>query len=857
MRTGGDFASAIDGVVVVRETSFTVTFSPSAPGTRTATLSLANNDANENPFNLTVSGTGVAIPEISIEEPVGTPLVSGRVTAWGFDGYGELNLPAGLTGARDVAAGARFLVVAKNDGTVVAAGANDLGETNVPAGLSNVVQVSSGFAHTVALRNNGTVTAWGSPQDGATSVPAGLNSVQTVVAGGNFSMALKTDGTVVSWGDGLVVPAGLAGITALAGGDHHALALKSDGTVIAWGNNVSGQCNVPAGLTGVKFIAATSYRSMAVKQDGTLVVWGQPMVGPPQPAGLADVVTIAGGRNHSVSGQKDGTVAAWGWEYGTGPLGGVILPAGLKNARKFAAGGSLYLAANQSLQPYGHTIALWDSALHVGSQAVGTSSLPRTFTVRSFGGAAVSLSSVSIVGENAADFNLDTAGMLSVVPPLTGVTTFHVTFTPSAPGLKLAYLRVQSDDGDEGDFYIRLTGDGHFAEIAVEEPAGTVVAQGGSRDFGSVNVASSAARTFTIWNTGEVELTLSGPPRVAVSGPNAGDFTVTAQPASPLPFTAGFENPVQGAGAWTYAPAGAGWTFGSAAGIARNGSPWFVNPAPEGSQAAFLQSNSAGAVMSRHYYFPVPGEYFIHFSMVRRSAGDPGNNVEVRINGVTIQTISHAEQPDDVWRTFAVPYHCTTAGLQLLTFAGVRIGSTSIIDNVRVLPSSTPVEASTTFQVTFAPVAAGPRTATLSIAHNGSHGNSYDILLTGTGTGGLTALQSWRQLHFGTIADIGPAANLFDFDRDGLANLIEFALGQDPKVYSLLPSPEWSGGHLYYRFNTPAGVDGITYGAEWSPTFPANEWHTIPDTGLAPQHLFSVPVAGKDTLFLRLKITAP
>ena len=54
--------------------------------------------------------------------------------------------------------------------------------------------------------------------------------------------------------------------------------------------------------------------------------------------------------------------------------------------------------------------------------------------------------------------------------------------------------------------------------------------------FGGVDVASGVReRTFTISNTGQANLELSGNPKVAVSGANAGDFTVTTQPTSPVP----------------------------------------------------------------------------------------------------------------------------------------------------------------------------------------------------------------------------------------------------------------------------------------------------------------------------------
>ena len=54
-------------------------------------------------------------------------------------------------------------------------------------------------------------------------------------------------------------------------------------------------------------------------------------------------------------------------------------------------------------------------------------------------------------------------------------------------------------------------------------------------DFGSVAAASgTVVRTFTIENLGNASLTLNGTPTVAVSGAHAADFTVSAQPTSPV-----------------------------------------------------------------------------------------------------------------------------------------------------------------------------------------------------------------------------------------------------------------------------------------------------------------------------------
>ncbi|MGJ8550943.1 BspA family leucine-rich repeat surface protein, partial [Winogradskyella wichelsiae] len=59
-------------------------------------------------------------------------------------------------------------------------------------------------------------------------------------------------------------------------------------------------------------------------------------------------------------------------------------------------------------------------------------------------------------------------------------------------------------------------------------------------DFGAVAfTAGTLVRTFTIENTGSSVLNLTGTPLVAISGPNAADFTVTALPTTPVAATTG------------------------------------------------------------------------------------------------------------------------------------------------------------------------------------------------------------------------------------------------------------------------------------------------------------------------------
>ena len=51
-------AQPVETVSALSSSSFTIAFTPSTSGTRSATVSIINNDANENPYNFSLSGTG-------------------------------------------------------------------------------------------------------------------------------------------------------------------------------------------------------------------------------------------------------------------------------------------------------------------------------------------------------------------------------------------------------------------------------------------------------------------------------------------------------------------------------------------------------------------------------------------------------------------------------------------------------------------------------------------------------------------------------------------------------------------------------------------------------------------------------
>ena len=139
-------------------------------------------------------------------------------------------------------------------------------------------------------------------------------------------------------------------------------------------------------------------------------------------------------------------------------------------------------------------------------------------------------------------------------------------------------------------------------------------------------------------------------------------------------------------------------------------------------------------------------------------------------------------------------------------------------------------------------------------------GTDYDYATVKYGPE-FSLIESWRQIHFGTTSNSGNAADLFDFDKDGLVNLIEFAFGLNPTLGSLLllPQAQRIGSDFVISFTQPAGVSGVTYGAEWSTTLSNNpaDWSPVGDSDPSAEgYTFRVPISANERLFMRLKVTS-
>jgi hypothetical protein len=151
----------------------------------------------------------------------------------------------------------------------------------------------------------------------------------------------------------------------------------------------------------------------------------------------------------------------------------------------------------------------------------------RSFTINNPGNAALSISGIS--GANS-DFAVTTAPAGTVAAG--GTTTFVVTFQPTTPGAKSKTIQINSDAPSPQNAYaITLTATAFAPEIAVEQPAGTDIADASQKSFGSVLVGSTGTLNFTIKNLGTSNLSDL---TITKDGANSGEFSITANPTAPV-----------------------------------------------------------------------------------------------------------------------------------------------------------------------------------------------------------------------------------------------------------------------------------------------------------------------------------
>ena len=266
----------------------------------------------------------------------------------------------------------------------------------------------------------------------------------------NYVARINADGTLDT------------GFNPNAGGNVLSLALQADGQVLLGGNFTTMGATTRSYFARLQNDTATQLLSVA---NANQVQWlrGGAL---PEASSVAFEVSIDGGTNYTVVGS--GSRIAGGWSYTPPP--GSLPSNGLLRAKAVSSGGyfgnssgiTAAVTAFPSLapeiaveQPVGTDLTSGTASVNFGSVEL-SASVTRTFTIKNSGFGPLGLGSVTVSGGDASTFVVSTFGMLSVVPAVSGSTTFTVTCSPLALGTRTTTLSIVNDDSTENPFVITL-----------------------------------------------------------------------------------------------------------------------------------------------------------------------------------------------------------------------------------------------------------------------------------------------------------------------------------------------------------------------------------------------------------------
>ncbi len=331
-------------------------------------------------------------------------------------------------------------------------------------------------------------------------------------------------------------------------------------------------------------------------------------------------------------------------------------------------------------------VTLNPSGLSFDNQNVNTTSTAQIISLSNPGSGALSISSITVTGTNAADFNQTNTCGTSVAAGSS--CTISITFTPEAAGARSASLSV-TDDASGSPQAATLSGTGVAAQVSLNPTAVS---------FGSQNVnTTSAAQTITLSNTGSAVLSITS---IAVTGTNAGDFAQTN--------TCG-----------TSVAAGSSCTISVA-----------FTPQATGPRSASLSLTDNASDSPQTPALSGTGVGVAQASLNPSSVSFGSQNVKTTSAPQTI-TLSNA-------------------GSAALSITGIAITGANTADFAQTNTCGTSLAAgsSCTFSVTFTPQAAGARSASLVVTDNAT-GSPQSAALSGNGVGVSQASLNPTSLSFG------------------------------------------------------------------------------------------------------------
>ena len=518
-----DFTLTVDAATTVASgggtTTFTITFDPSAVGLRSATVSIANDDADENPYNFSIQGTGTAAPEMDVSG-LAVSIADGDATPSVLDDTDF--------GSHDIDTGSNA-----NTFTVTNTGSAVLNLTGTP-------RVTIGGVHAADF----TLTV-----DAATTVASGGGTTTFTITFDPSAVGLRSATVSIANDDADENPYNFSiqGTgTAAPEMDVSGLAVSiadGDATPSVLDDTDFGSHDIDTGSNANTF-TVTNTGSAVLNLTGTprVTIGGVHAADFTLTVDAATTVASGGGTttftitfDPSAVGLRSATVSIANDDADENPYNFSIQGTGTAAPEMDVSGLAVSIADGDA------TPSVLDDT-DFGSHDIDTGSNANTFTVTNTGSAVLNLTGtprVTIGGVHAADFTL-TVDAATTVASGGGTTTFTITFDPSAVGLRSATVSIANDDADENPYNFSIQGTGTAAPEMDVSGLAVSIADGDATpsvlddtDFGSHDIdTGSNANTFTVTNTGSAVLNLTGTPRVTIGGVHAADFTLTVDAAT-------------------------------------------------------------------------------------------------------------------------------------------------------------------------------------------------------------------------------------------------------------------------------------------------------------------------------------
>ena len=547
--------------------SVSVSFAPTAAGTRTANLAITD-DAAASPQTVALTGTGAA----------GTSTVTLTPTSLTFTSQA-----VGTTSASQSSTLRNTGAVPLTISSIAIAGTNsgDYAQTNTCPVSPSTLAVNATCTISVTFKPTatGTRTANVAVTDNATGSPQRLTLTGTGVTA---APAVSFAPTSLGFGSRAVGTSGAAQTVTLTNSGNAALTITAIGL---GGTNAAdfGQTNTcpisPSTLAaGANCTLSVSFSpSASGSRTASISVTdnagGSPQAVPLTGTGTAPAVTL-GPASLSFASQPVGTTSAAQTttltNSGTAALAITAIAVAGANAGDFtqtttcplnpatldvnatctisvrfspSASGprsaSVTIADNAANTPQAlglsgtgsspaPAVTLTPASLSFGSQQVGTTSSAITSTLANTGNAPLTIGSLAMTGTNAGDFaTTSNCPLAPATLPAGGTCTVSVTFSPSGAGPRTGSVSI-ADDAAGSPQSLAVSGTGAAPAVTLTP---TTLA------FGSQTTATtSAAQTSTLRNSGNAPLLISS---VGISGANAGDFAQTNTcPVSPATLAA-------------------------------------------------------------------------------------------------------------------------------------------------------------------------------------------------------------------------------------------------------------------------------------------------------------------------------